>query len=48
MFEPASARRTGLSFFVLLVVEHTDRVLEQVLGYDAERIASLRRAGALG
>ena len=26
----------------------TDAVLSQVLGYDAERIAGLRRAGALG
>ena len=26
----------------------TDAVLAQVLGYDAERIAALRRAGALG
>ena len=26
----------------------TDAVLREVLGYDAERIAALRRAGALG
>lgn len=30
------------------VGEHTDRVLADVLGYDAERIATLRKAGALG
>ncbi len=30
------------------VGEHTDRVLQETLGYDAERIAALRSAGALG
>ena len=30
------------------VGQHTDEVLSDVLGYDAERIAALRRAGALG
>jgi len=30
------------------VGEHTDRVLADVLGYDASRIAALRKAGALG
>jgi crotonobetainyl-CoA:carnitine CoA-transferase CaiB-like acyl-CoA transferase len=30
------------------VGEHTDEVLHEVLGYDAERIARLRRTGALG
>jgi crotonobetainyl-CoA:carnitine CoA-transferase CaiB-like acyl-CoA transferase len=30
------------------VGEHTDDVLRGVLGYDAERIAALRKAGALG
>ena len=28
--------------------EHTDQILTEVLGYDAERIAALRAAGALG
>ena len=28
--------------------EHTDEVLRDVLGYDDERIAALRAAGALG
>ena len=28
--------------------EHTDAVLRDVLGYDAERIQGLRDAGALG
>ena len=28
--------------------EHTDNVLQEVLGYDVERIARLRAAGALG
>ena len=28
--------------------EHTDEVLADVCGYDAERIAALRAAGALG
>ena len=30
------------------VGEHSDRVLARLLGYDAERIAALRRSGALG
>jgi len=30
------------------VGQHTDEILTQVLGYDAERIEALRRAGALG
>ncbi len=30
------------------VGQHTDEVLEQVLGYDAERVAALRASGALG
>ena len=30
------------------VGEQTDVVLEELLGYDAERIAELRRSGALG
>ncbi len=30
------------------VGEHTDEVLRDVLGYDAEQIAALREAGALG
>ncbi|QXC62941.1 CoA transferase [Aquihabitans sp. G128] len=30
------------------VGQHTDEVLAEVLGYDAERIAALREAGALG
>ncbi len=30
------------------VGEHTDAVLDDVLGYDAERIAALRESGALG
>ena len=30
------------------VGEHTDAVLEQVLGYDAARIAAVRAQGALG
>jgi crotonobetainyl-CoA:carnitine CoA-transferase CaiB-like acyl-CoA transferase len=30
------------------VGEHTDEVLREVLGYDAERVAQLRSAGALG
>ncbi|MCU1351921.1 MAG: L-carnitine dehydratase/bile acid-inducible protein [Acidimicrobiales bacterium] len=30
------------------VGEHTDEVLSEVLGYDADRIAKLREAGALG
>jgi len=30
------------------VGEHNEAVLGEVLGYDAERIASLRKAGALG
>ena len=30
------------------VGEHTDAVLARVLGYDAKRIAELRKAGALG
>jgi crotonobetainyl-CoA:carnitine CoA-transferase CaiB-like acyl-CoA transferase len=28
--------------------QHTDEVLREVLGYDAERIGELRSAGALG
>ena len=28
--------------------EHTDRILREVLGYDDDRIAALREAGALG
>jgi crotonobetainyl-CoA:carnitine CoA-transferase CaiB-like acyl-CoA transferase len=28
--------------------EHTDRVLAEVLGYDADKIAALRKAGVLG
>jgi crotonobetainyl-CoA:carnitine CoA-transferase CaiB-like acyl-CoA transferase len=28
--------------------QHTDEVLAEVLGYDADRIASLRATGALG
>jgi formyl-CoA transferase len=31
-----------------LLGEHTDEVLEQVLGYGPERIAQLRAAGAIG
>ena len=30
------------------VGEHTDEILAEVLGYDAERVAALRKAGALG
>lgn len=30
------------------VGEHTDQILAEVLGYDAERVAALRKAGALG
>jgi crotonobetainyl-CoA:carnitine CoA-transferase CaiB-like acyl-CoA transferase len=30
------------------VGQHTDEVLRQALGYDDERIAALRSAGALG
>jgi crotonobetainyl-CoA:carnitine CoA-transferase CaiB-like acyl-CoA transferase len=37
--EPAMAPRVG---------EHNDEVLSEVLGYDADRIAALREAGALG
>jgi crotonobetainyl-CoA:carnitine CoA-transferase CaiB-like acyl-CoA transferase len=37
--EPAMAPTVG---------QHTDEVLGQVLGYDAERIAKLRESGALG
>jgi crotonobetainyl-CoA:carnitine CoA-transferase CaiB-like acyl-CoA transferase len=28
--------------------EHTDEVLRNTLGYDAERIAALRKSGAIG
>jgi crotonobetainyl-CoA:carnitine CoA-transferase CaiB-like acyl-CoA transferase len=28
--------------------EHSEQILAEVLGYDAERIAALRAAGALG
>jgi crotonobetainyl-CoA:carnitine CoA-transferase CaiB-like acyl-CoA transferase len=30
------------------VGQHTDQVLHEVLGYDADRVAELRAAGALG
>ena len=30
------------------VGEHTDAVLDDVLGYDPEQIAALRESGALG
>jgi crotonobetainyl-CoA:carnitine CoA-transferase CaiB-like acyl-CoA transferase len=30
------------------VGEHTDEVLHDLLGYDGERVAALRRSGALG
>ena len=30
------------------VGQHTDEVLPEVLGYDAERVAALRAAGAFG
>jgi crotonobetainyl-CoA:carnitine CoA-transferase CaiB-like acyl-CoA transferase len=28
--------------------EHTDEILDQLLGYSDERVAQLRRSGALG
>ncbi len=37
--EPARAPTVG---------QHSERVLKDVLGYDDEKIARLRRAGALG
>ena len=37
--EPAMAPTVG---------EHSEEVLSEVLGYDADRIEALRKAGALG
>jgi crotonobetainyl-CoA:carnitine CoA-transferase CaiB-like acyl-CoA transferase len=37
--EPSKAPSVG---------QHTEQVLREVLGYDAERLARLRESGALG